>query len=67
MVLPTTPFVKIISGVLNRLTTCNWLTSSLPKLSLRTPGSYIPKISPLLLFLEMATPGEKEKIEAVIR
>ena len=36
MVLPTTPFVKVLSGVLVRLTTCNWLTDSLPKLSLIT-------------------------------
>ena len=36
MVLPTTPFVKVISGVLVRLTTCNVLTNSLPKLSLIT-------------------------------
>ena len=35
-VLPTTPFVKVISGVLVRLTTCNWLTNGLPKLSLIT-------------------------------
>ena len=35
--LSTTPFVKEISGVLVRLTTCNWLTNnSLPKLSLIT-------------------------------
>ena len=34
--LSTTPFVKLISGVLVRLTTCNWLTNSLPRLSLTT-------------------------------
>ena len=34
--LSTTPFVKIIRGVLVRLTTCNWLTNSFPKLSLIT-------------------------------
>ena len=28
--------VKVLSGVLVRLTTCNWLTDSLPKLSLIT-------------------------------
>ena len=37
MVLPTTPFVKVISGVLVRLTTFEMLTNSLPKLSLVTP------------------------------
>ena len=31
--LSTTPFLKELSGVLVRLTTCNWLTNSLPKLS----------------------------------
>ena len=35
-VLPTTPFVKVISGVLIRLTTCKRLTNSSPKLSLIT-------------------------------
>ena len=34
--LSTTPFVKVINGILVRLTTCNWLTHSLPKLSLIT-------------------------------
>ena len=34
--LSTTPFVKVISGVLVRLTTCQMLTNSLPKLSLKT-------------------------------
>ena len=34
--LSTTPFVKVISGVLVRLTTCKRLTNSLPKLSLIT-------------------------------
>ena len=34
--LSTTPFDKDFSGVLVRLTTCNWLTDSLPKLSLIT-------------------------------
>ena len=32
----TTPFVKVIRGVLVRLTTCKRLTNSLPKLSLIT-------------------------------
>ena len=34
MVRPTTPFVKVLVGVLVRLTTCERLTNSLPKLSL---------------------------------
>ena len=34
--LSTTPYVEDFSGVLVRLTTCNWLTYSLPKLSLIT-------------------------------
>ena len=34
--LSTTPFVKVSSGVLVRLTTCKRLTNSLPKLSLIT-------------------------------
>ena len=36
MVLPTTPFVKVIGGVLIRLTTFKKLADSLPKLSLIT-------------------------------
>ena len=34
--LSTAPFVKVFSEVLIRLTTCNWLTNSLPKLGLLT-------------------------------
>ena len=34
--LPTTPFVKVVSGVLVCLTTCKMLTEFLPKLSLTT-------------------------------
>ena len=41
MVLPTTPFVKVISGVLVCLTTCKRLTHSLPKLSLITVGQWV--------------------------
>ena len=44
--LSTTPFVKEFSGVLVCLTTCNWLTNSLPKLSLITLSYRI--YSPLL-------------------
>ena len=36
MVLPTTPFVKELVGVLVRLTTCKTLTNRLPKPSLIT-------------------------------
>ena len=35
----TTPFVKELSGVLVRLTTCKRLTNSLPQLSLITPAT----------------------------
>ena len=40
MVLPTTPFVKVISGVLVRLATCSRLTNTLPKLTLIKQGYY---------------------------